>query len=98
MKAGRMSSTSPGQEQVRPSSGRALPPADAARYLGVVTEKTLANWRSLGMGPPFVRVGEGKLARVAYRLGDLNAWLDAHRVPPGEAAGETVTAGSDDAA
>ncbi len=93
-----MSSTSPVQEQVRPSSGRALPPADAARYLGVVTEKTLANWRSLGMGPPFVRVGEGKLARVAYRLGDLNAWLDAHLVSPGWAAGAPGATGSDGAA
>lgn len=65
MKVGRMSSTSPAQEQVRPTSGRALPPADAARYLGVVTEKTLANWRSLGMGPPFVRVGEGASSLVS---------------------------------
>lgn len=92
-----MSSTSPVQEQVRPSSGRALPPAHAARYLGVVTEKTLANWRSLGMGPPFVRVGEGKLARVAYRRGDLDAWLDAHLVSPGRAADEPGATGSDGA-
>lgn len=55
-------------------------PAEAAAYLGVIGEKTLNNWRSLGVGPKFVRIGEGAKPRVGYRLRDLDQWLDAHLV------------------
>ena len=33
--------------------------------------RTLERWRSIGTGPPFVKIGR----RVAYRLSDLQAWL-----------------------
>ena len=33
---------------------------------------TLANWRYLGRGPRFVRIGR----HVRYRSEDLRAWLD----------------------
>ena len=39
---------------------------------------TLANWRSQGKGPAFVRLGK----RVAYRGRDLNDWIDAQTVRP----------------
>ena len=40
------------------------------RYRNVVNVRTLANWRSLGDGPPFVKVG----GRVLYPLKSLIAW------------------------
>jgi hypothetical protein len=36
--------------------------------------RTLANWRTLGRGPRYIRAG----GRVFYRVRDLEAWLDAH--------------------
>lgn len=39
-----------------------------------VSEGTLANWRSQGGGPPFLKVG----GRVGYRLSDVEAWLVEH--------------------
>lgn len=43
-----------------------LPPADAARKLGV-NPGTLANWRHWGLGPKFVKRG----ARVFYQEKEL---------------------------
>lgn len=51
---------------------------EAAAMLGV-SSRTLANWRTLGIGPAFVRVGAVH-SRTLYRLDDLNAWLDNNRV------------------
>lgn len=42
---------------------------EAARYIGVA-QSTLANWRVLGSGPPYV-----KMARIWYRQADIDAWL-----------------------
>lgn len=46
--------------------------AEAAQYLDVA-EQTLANWRWLGTGPKWIRVG----GRVKYDRHQLDAWLDA---------------------
>jgi hypothetical protein len=43
---------------------------DQAARMGI-KPKTLANWRSLGSGPPFYKVG----ARVVYDDADVDAWL-----------------------
>ena len=51
---------------------------EAAAMLGV-SSRTLANWRSQGIGPAFVRIGAVH-SRTLYRLDDLKAWLDANRV------------------
>lgn len=51
---------------------------EAAVMLGV-SPRTLANWRTQGIGPAFVRVGQVH-SRTLYRLDDLHAWLDANRV------------------
>lgn len=45
--------------------------AEAAVYLGFA-EQTLVNWRSLGEGPPYVKVG----GRVRYDQRKLDRWLD----------------------
>jgi predicted DNA-binding transcriptional regulator AlpA len=57
----------------------ALPPsllttAQAAAYLGL-RPQTLRKRRLTGDGPPYVRLGDGPRARVAYRLADLEAWM-----------------------
>ena len=44
----------------------------AAAFLGV-SVSTLAKWRVSGKGPRFVKLG----SRVAYRISDLEEWLDA---------------------
>lgn len=39
-------------------------------------ERTLANWRTSGRGPQFVKVG----ANVRYRRDDVDRWLDERTV------------------
>ena len=46
-----------------------MDPANAAAYLGV-SIKTMANWRSKGIGPPFCKRG-----RIFYYRQDLDDWL-----------------------
>ena len=38
-----------------------------------LSHRTLDRWRTSGDGPPFVRLGK---KAVAYRLADLEKWLD----------------------
>ena len=40
------------------------------RYKGQVTVRTLANWRSAGISPPFVKIG----GRILYRFTDILEW------------------------
>lgn len=47
----------------------------AAAYLGTVRPNTLEKWRVIGGGPAYLKVGRS----VAYRVADLDAWLDARR-------------------
>lgn len=42
----------------------------ADRYQGRIKVRTLANWRSAGVGPPFVKVG----GRILYKLDLIEAW------------------------
>lgn len=53
--------------------------AREASTLAKVTEKTLANWRSLGIGPPFTKLSPGRGGRVRYRRGDIQAWMRGER-------------------
>jgi len=48
---------------------------EAAAYLGLA-EQTLANWRYLGKGPRYFRVGQ----LIKYDENDLDAWLEAGAV------------------
>jgi len=43
---------------------------DVADVLGLSTG-TLANWRSLGIGPTYVKLG----GRVRYRASGVNSWV-----------------------
>ena len=54
---------------------------DVARLLGL-TEGTMANQRSRGEGPPFIRIGRA----VRYSRRAVTAWIEANTVTPGDAA------------
>ena len=58
---------------------RCLSVREAAVYLNAAPQ-TLYNWRHLGQGPPYVRIG----SRVVYRIEDLEAWLEVRLVVPGQ--------------
>lgn len=45
--------------------------AELAQHLGK-SPAALANWRYLGLGPRFVKVGKA----VRYRVSDVESWLD----------------------
>ena len=49
-------------------------PAALAAYLNIKVE-TLANWRFLGKGPAFIKVG----GKVMYSDADVSAWLAERR-------------------
>lgn len=70
----------PKSNQIKPAATAklAVTTEDAAAMLGI-SPKTLANWRVLGRGPAYVRVG-ARRSPVLYRVDDLEAWLDSHRV------------------
>jgi|Deesub1362B_J571_1020462.scaffolds.fasta_scaffold58691_1 predicted site-specific integrase-resolvase len=52
---------------------------EAAEFLGIA-RGTLANYRSAGKGPPYVKI-EGT---IRYRKADLEAYIEAHRVDPSQ--------------
>lgn len=45
----------------------------SARYGGKLAVRTFNNWRTVGGGPPFLKIG----GRVLYRLSDVIAWENA---------------------
>jgi hypothetical protein len=60
------------------SQGKLLDEHAAGVYLGGIPFRTLRQWRYLGQGPPYLKVGH----RVRYRTVDLDAWLADNRVNP----------------
>ena len=54
----------------------------AAAFLNVAP-KTLANWRTMGKGPKFCRIGR----RIVYRVDDLRRFMDEHLFDPDEREG-----------
>lgn len=68
----------PTQQALNDSSALSVNATEAAAMLGV-SPRTLANWRTQGIGPAFIRIGAVH-SRTLYRLDDLQAWLDANRV------------------
>jgi Helix-turn-helix domain len=60
-----------------------LDEAAASEYLGDVPERTLRQWRYLGKGPAYVKVGP---KHVRYRRADLDAFIAGGRVDPQGAA------------
>jgi len=55
-------------------AGDYLTAEEAASYLRLAPA-TLANWRSSGCGPSYLKLG----ARVVYRRRDLDAWAEARK-------------------
>lgn len=65
------------EENKQQSAKQFLTPADVvARYDGNISARTLANWRSAGVGPAFVKIG----GTVMYRIDHLEAWEKANTV------------------
>ncbi len=52
-----------------------------------ITTRTLARWRTEGVGPAFVRIGRHK---ICYDRGEIDSWLAerTHRSRAAEAAAE----------
>lgn len=46
------------------------------RYQGKVTIRTLANWRSAGVSPPYTKVG----GRIVYPIDELLKWEQSRTV------------------
>lgn len=53
-----------------------LTPREIAEQLGV-DERTLANWRWRGDGPPWRKLGDGRSAPVRYPEDGVSTWLAA---------------------
>lgn len=53
-----------------------LTTAEASVMTGLA-ERTLRQYRYIGEGPPFVKLG----GRIRYRSGDVEAWLANRRTP-----------------
>jgi len=54
-----------------PSAPEFLTPAEvSARYSGRISVRTLSNWRNLGSGPPYTKLG----GKVLYPLERLVEW------------------------
>jgi hypothetical protein len=68
--------------QLAPASASQLRlPAFAADRI-LVTEGTLAKWRSAGVGPAYVKISGG---RVAYEDHELDRYIASRRVQPSAA-------------
>lgn len=50
-------------------------PCEVAEYIGK-PERTLTQWRYLGIGPRFIKVGRD----VRYRWADVDRWIEEHAV------------------
>jgi len=48
----------------------------SARYRGEITVGTLRNWRSLGVGPPYTRIGKA----ILYPVTELENWEKANTI------------------
>lgn len=65
------------------SENQFLTPAELTdRYKGRVTQRTLANWRSTGQGPRFIKVG----GRVMYPVDSIAEW-ETKRMSPAIGSG-----------
>ncbi len=54
--------------------------AEVAAFLGGdFSEKTLANWRSAGKGPKYIKLSNGRGGSIRYDWSDVHAWLIAQR-------------------
>lgn len=66
----------------RTTPSQVLSERDAAKYLGL-SQAWFRAGRMRGRGPAYVRTGR----TVRYLARDLDLWIQAHRVVPGERVG-----------
>jgi hypothetical protein len=57
---------------------RPAKPAEVAEHLRK-SEKTLRNWRALGIGPPYYKVAGGG---ILYRWPEVEKWLTSQAIDP----------------
>ncbi|MBI4768148.1 MAG: helix-turn-helix domain-containing protein [Deltaproteobacteria bacterium] len=50
---------------------------ETAKIAGL-SPQTLRNWRQLGRGPNYIKLGRS----VRYSLTDLISWLESHKIRP----------------
>ena len=63
--------------RTNPTRAEYLTPSDLVlRWKNQVSTRTLANWRVVGSGPNFVKIGN----RVLYELGSVVDWEDSRRM------------------
>lgn len=51
-------------------------------FEGRIALQTLRNWRSLGFGPPFYKIGKN----VFYRGEEVREWIESQRIVPAGSA------------
>ena len=56
-----------------------LSPKDAAKYIGVSLD-LLQKWRTLGIGIPYIKLGESSSSLVRYDIDDLNNYLASLKI------------------
>jgi hypothetical protein len=61
------------------------------RYRGEISIGTLRNWRALGIGFPFIKIGKA----VLYPVDALDAWDKAHTVACGQLKSKMIPMTSD---
>lgn len=54
-----------------------LSSSDVAKRLGI-KEPSLRNWRSVGRGPNYIKVGQARNAKVLYKEKDVRAFERAY--------------------
>ena len=65
------------QERIRMSKKRYLTQDEVAdRYRGLISVRTLCNWRSLKIGPAYCKIGK----TVLYDEAELDAWDERNTV------------------
>lgn len=45
-----------------------------------VADDTLRHWRVKGIGPPYIKLGEGRNSHVRYRLDDILAYEEENQL------------------
>lgn len=53
---------------------------EAAEYTGHAVS-TLRNWRTIGKGPRYCKIGKS----VRYSMEELRGWMESHTITPGGA-------------
>lgn len=55
-----------------------MTPDQTAKFLHIA-KRTLENWRALGGGPPYYKLGPGLRSKVVYSRAEVVAWVKNFR-------------------